>query len=107
MHNGVDLAAKEGTPVKACASGTVIEVKVDDMLGQEIVIDHGNGIKSIYANLSNQVNVKKGQSVEVGSTIGAVGETAQAEIALTPHLHFEITRNEKQIDPLALISGQN
>jgi murein DD-endopeptidase MepM/ murein hydrolase activator NlpD len=107
VHNGVDLAAKEGTPVKACASGTVIEVKVDDMLGQEIVIDHGNGIKSVYANLSNKVNVKKGQSVNVGDTIGAVGETAQAEIALTPHLHFEMTKAGRQIDPLKQISGDD
>lgn len=106
-HNGVDLAAAEGTPVKACASGKVIEVKADDLLGQEIVIDHGNGIKSIYANLTSQVNVKKGQTVNVGDVIGAVGETAEAEIAITPHLHFEIQKNGKSVDPLAIISGQS
>ncbi|CDZ23671.1 peptidase M23 [[Clostridium] cellulosi] len=105
-HNGVDLAAAEGTPVKACASGKVVEVKTDDLFGQEIVIDHGNGIKSIYANLTSQVNVKKGQAVNVGDVIGAVGETAEAEIAITPHLHFEIQKNGKNVDPLAIISGQ-
>lgn len=104
-HNGVDIAAAEGTPVKACASGTVTDVSVDDMYGQQITIDHGNGIKSRYANLSSQVNVKKGQEVKVGDTIGSIGETAQAEIAVTPHLHFEMTKNGKQVDPLKLISG--
>lgn len=107
VHDGVDITGTEGTPVKACASGTVSEVKVDDMLGQEVIIDHGNGLKSIYANLTNQVTVKKGQKVEVGDTIGAIGETAQAEIAESPHLHIEMTRNGKYIDPLAEISGQD
>jgi murein DD-endopeptidase MepM/ murein hydrolase activator NlpD len=107
LHKGVDLAAAEGTAVKACASGTVSDVKVDDMLGQMVIIDHGSGIKSIYANLTSQVTVKKGQQVEVGDTIGSIGETAQAEIAVTPHLHFEITKNGTEVDPLALISGEN
>jgi murein DD-endopeptidase MepM/ murein hydrolase activator NlpD len=107
VHDGVDIAAAQTTPVKACASGKVIEVKQDDMLGQEVIIDHGSGIKSIYANLTSQVTVKKGQQVEVGDTIGAIGETAIAECAVTPHLHFEITKNGKDVDPLAVISGQS
>lgn len=104
VHDAVDFEAPEGTPVKACASGTVSEVKMDDMYGQEIVIDHGNGIKSIYANLSSKVNVKAGQKVEVGDTIGAVGQTAQAEAAETAHLHFAMTKNGQSIDPLVTIS---
>jgi murein DD-endopeptidase MepM/ murein hydrolase activator NlpD len=107
VHDGVDIAAVEGTPVKACASGTVSDVRIDDKLGQEVIIDHGNGIKSIYANLTSKVTVKKGQQVDVGDTIGAIGETAQAEIAVTPHLHFEITKNGTDVDPLATISGED
>jgi murein DD-endopeptidase MepM/ murein hydrolase activator NlpD len=107
IHNGVNIAGALGTPVKACASGTVSDVKIDDMLGQEVIIDHGNGLISIYANLTNQVTVKKGQSVEVGDTLGCIGQTAQSEIALAPHLHFEITKNGIEIDPLAEISGTN
>lgn len=106
-HDGVDIAAAEGTPVKVCAAGTVSEVKIDDEMGQEVVIDHGNGLKSIYANLTNQVTVKKGQSVDAGDTIGCVGETAQSEIAVAPHLHFEMTKNGTDIDPLSQISGNN
>lgn len=106
-HDGVDLAAAEGTPVKACAAGTVSDVKIDDELGQEVIIDHGNGLKSIYANLTNQVTVKKGQGVEAGDTIGCVGETAESEIAVAPHLHFEMTKDGTEIDPLSQISGQH
>jgi murein DD-endopeptidase MepM/ murein hydrolase activator NlpD len=107
VHNGVDIAAAEGTAVKACASGTVSDVKIDDKLGQEVIIDHGNGIKSLYANLTSKVMVKKGQQVDVGDTIGAIGETAQSEIAITPHLHFEITKNGTDVDPLAMIRGED
>jgi murein DD-endopeptidase MepM/ murein hydrolase activator NlpD len=107
VHDGVDIAGAQGTPVKACAAGTVTQVKVDDMLGQEVVIDHGNGIVSTYANLTNQVTVKQGQHVDAGDTIGCIGNTAQAEIALAPHLHFEISKNGVDVDPLAQISGQN
>lgn len=101
VHDGVDLAGTVGTAVKACASGTVSDIKIDDMLGQEVVIDHGNGLKSLYANLSTQVTVKKGQTIEVGNTIGCIGQTAEAEIAEAPHLHFEMLKNGSDIDPLA------
>ncbi len=106
VHDGVDIAGTVGTPVKACASGTVADVKIDDMLGQEVIIDHGNGLESIYANLSSHVNVKKGQHVDVGYVIGSIGQTAQAEVAIAPHLHFEFTKNGNDVDPLAQISGQ-
>lgn len=105
VHDGVDIAASEGTPVKACASGKVSDIKDDYMMGEEVIIDHGNGVQSLYANLTRQVTVKKGQEVEVGDTIGAVGDTAEAEIAVEPHLHFEIMKNGVDVDPLAFISG--
>jgi murein DD-endopeptidase MepM/ murein hydrolase activator NlpD len=99
VHDCIDIAASVGTPVKACADGTVLDVKVDDMLGQEVIIQHGGGITSIYANLTNQVNVKKGQKVEAGDVIGAVGQTAQSEIALVPHLYFAMQKNGTYVDP--------
>lgn len=106
VHDGVDIAATEGAPVKACASGTVADVKVDDILGQMVIIDHGNGLQSIYANLTNQVTVKKGQSVETGDAIGCVGDTAQGESAIASHLHFAMTRNGVFINPLSTINAQ-
>lgn len=107
VHDGVDISANEGTPVKACAAGVVSEIRTDDMLGQEIIITHAGGLKSIYANLTSQVTVKKGQHVDVGDTLGAIGETAQGEVAVKPHLHFEMTRHGVDVDPLAVVSGQN
>jgi murein DD-endopeptidase MepM/ murein hydrolase activator NlpD len=100
VHDGIDIAANQGTPVKACADGIVLDVKVDDMLGQEVIIQHGGGITSIYANLTTGVTVKKGQQVETGDVIGAVGMTAKSEIALPAHLHFAMMKNGQYVDPL-------
>ena len=103
VHNCVDIAADKGTPVKACGDGTVTDVKADDLYGQMVTIDHGNGLVSIYGNLSNEVTVKKGQQIEAGTVIGCVGNTAQGEISLVPHLHFAMTKNGTYVDPLVTI----
>jgi murein DD-endopeptidase MepM/ murein hydrolase activator NlpD len=100
VHDGIDIAANQGTPVKACADGVVLDVRVDDMLGQEVIIQHGGGITSVYANLTTGIMVKKGQKLEAGDVIGAVGQTAICEIALVPHLHFAMTKNSQYVDPL-------
>lgn len=105
VHDGVDISSDEGAPVKACADGTVLDVKVDSMLGQEVVLQHGGGLQSIYANLTDQVTVKKGQKVQAGTVIGAVGQSAQGEISLVPHLHFEMLKNGQPVDPLLTIKG--
>ena len=105
-HTGVDIAANAGTPVKACADGTVLDVKTDDQLGQEVIVQHGGGITSVYANLTaftDKPTVKKGQKVEAGDVIGSVGSTAQAEIGLVPHLHFAMMKDGKYVDPLVTI----
>jgi murein DD-endopeptidase MepM/ murein hydrolase activator NlpD len=99
-HNGIDIAASEGTPVKVCADGTVSDVYTDDLLGQVVVVDHGGGLKSIYANLSDQVTVKKGQDIEAGTVVGCVGHTAMCEVSIAPHLHFAITKDGNYVDPL-------
>lgn len=106
VSDNVNIAADEGAPVKACADGTVLEVKVDSMLGQEVIIQHSGGIQSIYANLSDQVAVKTGQQVQAGTVIGAVGQSAQSEISLVPHLHFAMMKNGQPIDPLVTIKPQ-
>jgi len=106
VHNGVDIAASANTPVKACADGVVHEITTDDLMGQEIIISHGNGLKSIYANLSSDVKVKKGQNVQAGDVIGTVGNTAQAEIALASHLHFAVTKDGKYVEPLGAIGKE-
>ncbi len=101
----VNIAAALGTPVKACASGTVLSVKTDSLLGQEIIIQHSGGLQSIYANLGTTVSVKAGQTVTAGTVIGQVGQTAQGEISLAPHLHFAMMKNGEPVDPLVTVGS--
>ncbi|AEE95551.1 M23 family metallopeptidase [Mahella australiensis] len=98
-HDGIDITAATGTEVKAAATGKVESITKDDKLGIVITIDHGNGIKTRYGNLSTGDMVKVGQKVEAGQTISGVGNTAAFEIADAPHLHFEVIANDKPVDP--------
>lgn len=104
MHTGIDIKAAVSTPVKSISSGSVIDIKNDDLWGTTITIDHGNGIVSYYANLKSAVNVKNGQSVKLGDVIGAVGDTCDIEKADGEHLHFGIKKNDNWVDPFSLIS---
>lgn len=100
MHKGVDLAAPTGTPIKACKSGTVTyAVAMNPTYGNYVVLDHGNGMTSLYGHMS-QILVKKGQKVTTNQVIGKVGSTG---LATGPHLHFEIKLNGEPQDPLKYI----
>lgn len=98
-HNGLDIAASVGTEVRAVSGGTVEMVYADDLMGTTVVIDHGNGVKSIYSNLATVPTVEKGDVVSTGTVIGAVGETALAEIGRESHLHLEMSANGIEVDP--------
>ena len=99
-HEGVDIKSQLGTDVLAAEAGIIEDVYTDDFMGITIVIDHQNGIKTIYANLSNSSLVQKGQSVVRGGVISAVGDTAIYETGEVGHLHFEVLEDGKQVDPL-------
>lgn len=103
MHTGIDIGAKEQTPVKAVNSGTVIEVKNDDMWGGCVVIAHSNGVESYYYNLKSAISVKKNQVVKLGDVIGVVGNTAQIEQAEESHLHFAVKKNGEWVDPASIL----
>ena len=98
-HSGLDISAAIGTQVMATAAGTVSAVFEDDLLGTTIIIDHGNGLESLYANLTTVPAVKAGAKVSTGTVIGAVGRTASAESRQEPHLHFSILKNNEAVDP--------
>ena len=98
-HEGLDIAAAEGTEVCAACAGTVESVTVNDLLGSTVVLDHGDGRKTVYASLSPEVPVKAGDSVRAGQVIGAVGNSSLSEMALGPHLHFAVLQDEEPIDP--------
>lgn len=97
-HSGVDIAAPMGTEVKAAADGKVVDVKKDPRLGYLIIIEHNDSLKTIYANLKEETDVKIGDSIKKGDLIGWVGKTAPFEFADDPHLHFEVVLNDKCVN---------
>ena len=98
-HDGMDIAAQAGEYVRAAAQGTVTDVYEDMLYGTTVVIDHGAGLVSYYANLQAQPVVKQGDEVLAGDVIGAVGETALCESTQTPHLHFAMSLKDESVDP--------
>jgi murein DD-endopeptidase MepM/ murein hydrolase activator NlpD len=99
FHNGVDIAAPHGTRVKAAADGVVTTSGYDCVKGNYIEISHANGYKTCYFHLNKKV-VSKGAKVLLGATIGYEGRTGHTT---GPHLHFEIRRNGKAVDPALYI----
>ncbi|MBP5289676.1 MAG: peptidoglycan DD-metalloendopeptidase family protein [Clostridia bacterium] len=106
VHNGMDLAAVIGERVKAMSDGVVEKVYDDPLMGQTVILDHGNGLKSVYQSLMPSVpdGVEEGAVVQAGDVIGGVGDTALIECAEEPHLHFEVWRGDTPINPRDLIS---
>ena len=98
-HLGVDIKADKTTVVKAAEAGTIKSIKNDPRYGLTVVIDHGNGYESIYANLLTSEFVVENEKVKKGQSIGTVGNTAVFEVTDEPHLHFEIQKDSIQVDP--------
>ena len=99
VHNGVDIAAAEGTPVMAAADGTVYTVYEDETMGTTVVIRHEDGYTTKYSCLAPEVTVAAGDPVTMGQQIGCVGTTALLESALDPHVHFSVTCDNEVVDP--------
>jgi len=98
-HDGVDISAKPGTTVLAATAGTVASVEDDPLMGTTVTIDHEGGYTTTYANLQTKPTVLPGDLVTAGQIIGAVGTTAAAEAAQSPHLHFAVSQNGEAVDP--------
>ena len=102
FHYGMDFSARKGTPIYATGNGTV--KRADNRssgFGKHIRIDHGFGYVSLYAHLS-KYNVRRGQKVKRGDIIGFVGNTGRSR---GPHLHYEILKDNKKINPLNFYYG--
>ena len=106
VHEGIDIATEAGADVFATARGTVSLVWSDPLMGECLSIDHGNGVVSIYKNLATDLaeGIQKGATVTAGQKIATVGDGALIESAEEAHLHFEMTFEGKQVDPLTYIS---
>ncbi len=105
LHTGIDLLADYGTLVAACAPGTVKRAWRDNELGLCVLIDHQNGYESLYAGLSDASYVRAGDAVARGQTIGHAGNGVLAESDAEPHLHLEVRKDGRAIDPLYLFLG--
>lgn len=98
-HQGIDIAGSIGTQVMSIGRGTVKAIYFDDMYGNTVEIEHGGGVVSRYCNLQSGILVKENEKVERGTVIGGMNNTAPAEIADPPHLHFEILVDGVPDDP--------
>jgi len=102
FHQGIDLAAKTGTAVVAAADGKVATVDYNDKQGYYVVLSHADGYSSVYAHL-DKVLVAENDNVTGGENIAELGNTG---VSTGPHVHFEIRKDGKALDPAKLISNK-
>jgi len=101
FHEGVDIDGNRGDPIRAAADGVVVHAGHGGRYGRYIVIDHGDGVMTLYAH-ADRLLVDEGDRVERGDLIAEVGRTGNAR---GTHLHFELRRNGHPVDPLPLLRG--
>jgi murein DD-endopeptidase MepM/ murein hydrolase activator NlpD len=99
LHNGVDFGAEYGSTIRAADNGVVISAGPTGGYGEAVIIDHGNGLTTLYGH-SSQLYVSVGQAVQRGQPIAAVGSTG---FSTGPHLHFEVRRAGEPIDPMPFL----
>ncbi|OLF18111.1 M23 family metallopeptidase [Actinophytocola xanthii] len=95
QHRGVDIAAVTGTPVGAASAGVVRDASWRGGYGKAVVIDHGNGVSTLYGH-NSELLVRPGDRVQAGQTVAKVGSTGDST---GPHLHFEVMVDGKKVDP--------
>lgn len=106
VHQGLDMAAKAGTLIRAAGPGKVIKSQKDPKPGQKkgygnmVIIDHGNGWTTRYGHMLKAPRVSINQSVQAGTVLGEVGSTGAST---GPHLHFEVRKNDEAQDPAKFI----
>ncbi|MBF0597567.1 peptidoglycan DD-metalloendopeptidase family protein [Faecalibacter rhinopitheci] len=96
MHNGLDFAAATGTPIYATGDGTVKMAGMNAGYGNVVILKHSKGFETLYAHMS-RIKARNGQKVKRGDLIGYVGTTG---LSTGPHLHYEIHKDGKPVDPL-------
>ena len=105
VHQGLDIKADRTTVVKTAEAGTVVAIKNDPRYGLTVIIEHEDGFKTVYSNLLTTEFIAEDENVEKGQSIGTVGNSAVFEIADEPHLHFEIRRDDRFINPELILGS--
>ena len=100
FHAGVDLTAQIGTPVHAAADGLVIAAQFANRYGRAVIVDHGNGMTTLYAHLAN-FEVVPGEEIRRGQLIGHSGDSGRVS---GPHLHFEVRQGGSPVNPARYLS---
>lgn len=95
VHTGIDLRGDKGDPVHVTANGTVSIASWQGGYGNMVEVDHGNGFSTRYGHMS-EIDVKVGQAVRIGQTLGKIGSTGRST---GPHLHYETRINDEPVDP--------
>jgi LysM repeat protein len=101
-HDGIDIDGTQGEEVRAVAPGIVVRSGSEGKYGKTVVIDHGEGVTTLYAHASRLL-VREGDAVEQGEAIAEVGATGNAH---GTHLHFEVRRNGRPVDPLPYLKPE-
>lgn len=98
-HPGLDIAVPADTYIRASGPGTVVDAGLDEVYGRYILLDHGNGLESMYGHAS-RLFVEPGDLVEQDEVIALSGSTGRST---APHLHFEIRKDGQAVDPLTYV----
>lgn len=103
-HRGIDISCAKGAEVHCPWNGRVQEIYEDDSLGVTVRVSHSDGLESLYSNLRAGCPVTAGQRLNAGDLIGYVGETAVAECGDGAHLHFEVHKDGKAVNPAEYVT---
>lgn len=106
FHRGLDIAAGEGSIIRASMAGRVVASEFQEDYGNVVVMEHGRGYTTLYAHNSENL-VREGEWVDAGASLGLVGSTGRST---GPHLHFEVKRHGRNLDPaefLGIKTGSN
>ena len=101
MHTGADIAASHGSPIRAAKGGRVLWAGWKKAYGNTIIVDNGGGVTTLYAHAS-KLGVRPGQPIASGQNIGNVGSTG---FSTGPHLHFEVRKNGRPVNPTQFLGG--
>lgn len=103
FHGAIDVAAREGTPVKCALAGVVESIAITTREGTGITVNHGGTLRSVYSHLG-EVSVEKDARVEAGQVLGLLRQPGSLEAVEGCHLHFELIRDGDSVDPMQYLS---